>query len=686
MLATMDVVDPAAAMPPTTSPQGWAWNNAVDKTPFLSQSAEPVSQQSVLFSALRYWQRFMTFKRDHQPVADRPRNRARHSVAAGTREVLEKLCTTLLGELPASVLAFTETVEVTSTSKKGDEVYFPTPLREQEAGAAIKALEACAAAAIAELRYGIESRRIRVDTDKVSAFLMSAYLTTLDGMGKPDPRVKDRIPDTDLNKAQSVLYRRMSANLYRTKNPGEYFHIHGSLDADVTLEMLGLPKENPDMTDYHTIIEYIESAVKEHTAAELDALNLAHRQAGIQALTWAQFQDTSHGKALIDLPPLTVRPNPADAHGTPPVPFPSTIPCLSPTLGETGQPRQALAGIKVLELCRIIAGPTIGRSLAAHGAQVVKVTAPHLPDVPFFQLDVNAGKRTVHLDLRPSCPADRAAFSALLADADVLIDGYRPGALARLGYGPDHLGQLARARGKGFVYVAEDCFGGADLPPSSGAEWAGRAGWQQIADCVTGAAWAQGAFMGLDEPVVPPFPMSDYGTGALGSAAALAGLYRRATEGGSWICRTSLVQYDVFLMGLGLLAPEEQERLRRAHASTSAGFFELRHSDSVDEVGRRALASMRVVAPHLFEEDEKDEEGEEDDGDEKGKSRGIMQEAWSEAFRGVVRWPQEAVDIEGLKVGHVRAARPNGWDKEVSWEKGWEEEIRNIAVGKTKRD
>jgi len=99
-----------------------------------------------------------------------------------------------LGELPASVLAFTETVEVTSTSKKGDEVYFPTPLREQEAGAAIKALEACAAAAIAELRYRIESRRIRVDTDKVSAFLMSAYLTTLDGMGKPDPRVKDRIP------------------------------------------------------------------------------------------------------------------------------------------------------------------------------------------------------------------------------------------------------------------------------------------------------------------------------------------------------------------------------------------------------------------------------------------------------------------------------------------------------------
>lgn len=457
----------------------------------------------------------------------------------------------------------------------------------------------------------------------------------------------------------------MSANLYSTKNPNEYFHIHGSLDADVTLQMLGLPKENPEMTDYHTIIDYIESAVKKHTAAELDALNVAHRQAGIQALTWTQFQATPHGKAMLDLPPLTIRPNPSDTHTTPPAPFP-------PLPTPSSSPQYALAGIKVVELCRIIAGPTIGRSLAAHGAQVLKVTSPHLPDVPFFQLDVNTGKHAIHLDLRRSCPRDRAAFAALLADADVLIDGYRPGALARLGYGPDFLGELARSRGKGFVYVAEDCFGGADLPASAGAEWATRPGWQQIADCVTGVAWAQGRFMGLDEPVVPPFPMSDYGTGALGSAAALAGLYRRATEGGSWICRTSLVQYDVFLMGLGLLPEAEQDRLRRAH-DNDAGFFGLRHSDSVDEVGKRALASMRKVVPRLFAE-----------GGREG-AEALMQEAWSEAFRGVVRWPREAVEIEGLRVGHVRTARPNGWDKQVGWE-GWREEIgEEVARGAGKR-
>ncbi|KAK3296090.1 CoA-transferase family III domain-containing protein [Chaetomium fimeti] len=655
-------MESTATMAPPASSMAWGWDGAVDKASFAGNDAEQVSHQNIMLSVFRYWQRLMTSKNDREPATNGTRPLTRHSIAAGTQSALQKLCATSLDELPEAVLAFTETVDVTSTPEKGDEVYFPTPLREQEATAAIKALESCAAAAIAKVRYGTESKKIQVDADKVSAFLMSAYLTTLDGMNKPDPRIKDRIPDTDLNRAQSVLYRRMSANLYSTKNPGEYFHIHGSLDADVTLQMLGLPKENPEMTDYHTIIDYIESAVKKHSAAELDALNVAHRQAGIQALTWPQFQATPHGKAMLDLPPLTIRPNPSDDRTTPPAPFP---PPPTPSSG----PQYALAGIKVLELCRIIAGPTIGRSLAAHGAQVIKVTSPHLPDVPFFQLDVNTGKHAVHLDLRRSCPHDRAAFAALLADADVLIDGYRPGALARLGYGPAFLGELARQRGKGFVYVAEDCFGGSDLPPSASAEWASRPGWQQIADCVTGVAWAQGRFMGLDEPVVPPFPMSDYGTGALGSAAALAGLYRRATEGGSWVCRTSLVQYDVFLMGLGLLPEPEQARLRRVH-DNSAGFFGLRHSDSVDEVGRRALASMRMVVPRLFAG-----EGGEGEGD----GGGLMQEAWSEAFRGVVRWPREAVEIEGLRVGHVRTARPNGWDKETGWE-GWREEIGEGVV------
>ena len=122
--------------------------------------------------------------------------------------------------------------------------------------------------------------------------------------------------------------------------------------------------------------------------------------------------------------------------------------------------------------------------------------------------------------------------------------------------------------------------------------------------------------------------------------------------GGSWICRTSLVQYDVFLQKLGLLPAWEQRRLRKLH---DPAFFDLRHSDSVDEVGRRALASLQRVAGHLFDEE-----------------RGHMLRAHSGGFNGVVAWPKEAIKIGGLRVGHVRPSRPNGYDAPRWPQEEWE--------------
>lgn len=302
---------------------------------------------------------------------------------------------------------------------------------------------------------------------------------------------------------------------------------------------------------------------------------------------------------------------------------------------------QVLSGMRVLELCRIIAGPAMGRTLAEYGAQVLKVTSSTLSDVPFFQVDGNTGKHACDLDLKS--PSGRKAFEDLLQTTDVVLDGYRPGALERLGYGPAQLVQLVKGRGKGIVYVAEDCFG-------DKGDMAGRPGWQQIADCYSGVAWAQGKFMGLDEPVVPPFPMSDYGTGCMGAIAALTGLYKRATEGGSWYGRTSLCQYDVFLLGLGLYEEDVQERVRKEHDKE---FFELRHADSVDEVGGRALRSMKRVHPQLF-----------------GKN--MMQTAFSKGFGEEVSWCRSPVTIEGLRVGFARASRPNGFDG-ATWD-DWEVE------------
>lgn len=117
------------------------------------------------------------------------------------------------------------------------------------------------------------------------------------------------------------------------------------------------------------------------------------------------------------------------------------------------------------------------RVLAEYGADVLKITGPNLSDVPFFQVDGNMGKRAADLDLKSE--PDRRRFEELLADADVVVDGYRPGAIEKLGYGPDALAALAEKRGKGIVYVNENCFG-------YDGEWADRAGWQQIADCVCG--------------------------------------------------------------------------------------------------------------------------------------------------------------------------------------------------------
>src|SRR5271170_252260 len=158
----------------------------------------------------------------------------------------------------------------------------------------------------------------------------------------------------------------------------------------------------------------------------------------------------------------------------------------------------------------------------------------------------NVGKRTTDLDLKND--KDRAMFEKLLEEADVVVDGYRPGAIARLGYGPQQLSALAEKRGKGFVFVNENCFG-------YRGPWASRPGWQQIADCVSGIAWAQGLAIGLDEPLIPPFPMSDYGTGVMCAIAAMTGIYKRATVGGSWWGGSCLVAYDMFLFWLGTYPP-----------------------------------------------------------------------------------------------------------------------------------
>ncbi|CCD49537.1 hypothetical protein BofuT4_P099140.1 [Botrytis cinerea T4] len=358
-----------------------------------------------------------------------------YSVINGSQEATRTLQQLVSSELPSEVLKHLEKVTYT-TATDGTQIYFPCPFKETEATVALKSVEASVVAAIADLRYGEQKRKIEINLEQTATFLFSTYIATIAGMNKQHPDVKSKLKDTDLLKAQAILYRRLSANLYETKNPGEYFHIHGSLEAGKTLNMIGLEAYRPDLTEYRECINVIEKHVRQYTAAELEVMNAKINQAGVTALKWEDFKKTSHGQTLLNLPPWQLDRLQDDS---PPTPFPEVAPATP-----NSKP-QVLSGIRVLELCRIIAGPAMGRTLAEYGAQVIKVTSPNLSDVPFFQVDGNTGKHTADIDLKT--PAGRATFEELLKSADVILDGYRPGALERLGYGPENIVKLISGMG-----------------------------------------------------------------------------------------------------------------------------------------------------------------------------------------------------------------------------------------------
>ncbi|KAE8135612.1 CoA-transferase family III domain-containing protein [Aspergillus pseudotamarii] len=530
--------------------------------------------------------------------------------------------------LPSEVV---ESKNAVSFDSSHDEVYYPIPFKETETLAALKGVEGSVAAAIANLRYGSQKRNVKVNLERATAFGCQAYMAKVDELSKLDPEVKKKLKDTDLLAAQSNGYRRMSANLYKTKNEGEYFHIHGSLEATTTLNMIGLDGHRPDLTDYEEIIKVIESHVQKYTAAELEEMNKERKQAGVTAFNYEDFIKTPHGELNVQQPPWKVSRLKGDL---PPTPFPTSRPGS----------KKILEGIKVLELCRIIAGPTVARILTEYGADVLKITSPSLSDVPFFQVDGNMGKHAADLDLKTE--EGRRQFEELLADADVVVDGYRPGAIEKLGYGPEALSSLAEKRGKGIIYVNENCFG-------YEGEWAGRAGWQQIADCVTGVAWAQGQFMGLSNPVVPPFPISDYGTGCMGAIAALTGLYHRAKTGGSYHGKASLMHYDLLLFAVGKYSEEVQEKMRAAQPPE---FFKLRHCDSVDRISSTVLKIMQARFPHLYVA-----------ADSASGQEALTEKWYSKAYNADIEVVRPICEIDGIENKFERASRPNGTDR-ASWE------------------
>jgi crotonobetainyl-CoA:carnitine CoA-transferase CaiB-like acyl-CoA transferase len=242
-----------------------------------------------------------------------------------------------------------------------------------------------------------------------------------------------------------------------------------------------------------------------------------------------------------------------------------------------------LSGVRVLDLTRVIAGPVCGRTLAAHGADVLLVTAPHLPSIETLVIDTGRGKRSTSVDLREE--AQKQKLRALLSNADIFIQGYRPGALASRGFGP---ADAARLR-PGIIYVSLSAYG-------QKGPWSGRRGFDSLVQTASGFNDAEARAAGSELPKPLPAQALDHATGYLMAFGAMAALARRAREGGSWHVQLSLARTAQWLRSLGRLEngfscpdPGEDDVTEFLEESPS-GFGRLRavrHAASLSETPAR---------------------------------------------------------------------------------------------------
>ncbi|MGK5543974.1 CoA transferase [Streptomyces sp. URMC 127] len=205
-------------------------------------------------------------------------------------------------------------------------------------------------------------------------------------------------------------------------------------------------------------------------------------------------------------------------------------------------PAAPAEGLRVLDLTRVIAGPVATRTLGLLGADVLRIDPPGLPESQDAHNDTGFGKRSAVLDLARR--ADRAVFEDLLARADVVVTGYRPGALDRHGLSPEALAE----RRPGLV-VGQLSAWGTDGP------WAGRRGFDSLVQAACGIAVTEAAPDGT--PGALPAQALDHGTGYLLAAAVLRAVTEQRTTGGTRLARLSLARTAHWLT-CGL-PPEEGE-------------------------------------------------------------------------------------------------------------------------------
>ncbi len=355
---------------------------------------------------------------------------------------------------------------------------------------------ALAAAAIGELRNGLR-QHVRVDMRHAALECCGAFL--IDAVA---PKVWDKL-----------------AGLYACRSGAVRLHTNFAHHRDGVLRLLGLP-EGPG-TERDAVAQALERW-------DAPTFEQAATEAGLVVAALRSFDewDAHPQSAAIAAQPLVAIERLGDA---PPLPLP-----------DLPQADRPLAGLRMLDLTRILAGPFCGRTLAAYGAEVLLVNAPHLPNIEAIA-DTSRGKLSAWADLRTE--AGRDALRSVLREAHVFIQGYRPGALAALGFAPD---ALARLR-PGIVTVSLSAYG--ETGP-----WAGKRGFDSLVQTATGFNHAEAQAAGAARPQALPMQVLDMASGALMAFGAQAALLRQQREGGSWHVRVSLARTGLWLRELGRVA------------------------------------------------------------------------------------------------------------------------------------
>lgn len=379
----------------------------------------------------------------------------------------------------------------------GEEPQIPSSFRVAIAGQTTIAAAGLAAAEIWRLRSG-QAQDVSVDMRHAVAECRSERYLRVDD--KPPPPAWDAI-----------------AGIYKTgDNRFVRCHTNFPHHRDAVCKVLGCEAER----------EKVQAALMQWSGEDFETA--AYAAGGVVALmrSYDEWSALPQARALAELPLISI-----DKIGeAPPKPWPH---------GSSNNDRP-LAGLRVLDLSRVIAGPVAGRTLAAHGADVLLVSGPELPAIPWLTIDTGRGKFTTFLELKSE--AARAQMRELLSDADIVSQGYRPRALAALGFAPEDAANI----NPGIVCVTLSAYGHAG-------PWAERRGFDSLVQTTTGFNDAEGKAAGIDGPKELPAQMLDHATGYLMAFGAMMAKTRQAREGGSWHVRVSLAQTGRWLWNLGRL-------------------------------------------------------------------------------------------------------------------------------------